>query len=126
MATRLVLDEFDLNLAALAARLVIVVVVVVGGGARTLGAAVVDAQRAIGVVVDRRRRVLVVLGDFRGHGRRGSGRRGRASLVVRQPKLYAGACGEKVPRALVRWATRENVTERLAAVCRVGLDPKED
>jgi len=31
---------------------------------------------------------------------------GRASWVVRQPKLYAGACGEKVPRALVRWATR--------------------
>lgn len=64
--TRLVLDELDLNLPALAAGLVVVVVVVVGSRARTLGAAVAvaDAQGAIAVVVDRGRRVLVVLGDF--------------------------------------------------------------
>jgi len=69
VTTRLVLDEFDLNLAALAAGLVVVVVVIVGSRARTLGAAVVDGQRAIGVVVNGGRRVLVVVGDFRGHGR---------------------------------------------------------
>lgn len=66
--TRLVLDELDLNLSSLAAGLVIIVVVVVGSGARTLDAAVLHAHGAIAVVVDRRRRVLVVLGDFAGHG----------------------------------------------------------
>ena len=70
VAARLVLDELDLNLPALAAGLVIVVVVVVGSRARALGAAVgvAEAERAIAVVVDRGRRVLVVVGDFRGHG----------------------------------------------------------
>lgn len=37
---RLVLDELDLNLPALAARLVVIVVVVVGSRSRTLGAAI--------------------------------------------------------------------------------------
>ena len=52
MATRLILDELDLNLPALAARLVVVIVVVVGSGARTLDAAVLHAHGAIAVVVD--------------------------------------------------------------------------
>lgn len=68
MATRLVLDELDLNLSSLAAGLVVVVVVIVGSGARTLDAAVLHAHGAIAVVVDGRRRVLVVLGNFAGHG----------------------------------------------------------
>ena len=72
--TRLVLDELDLNLSPLAAGLVVVVVVVVGSGARALDAAVLHAEGAIAVVVDRRRRVLVVLGDFAGHGGEWRGR----------------------------------------------------
>lgn len=68
MATRLILDELDLNLPALAARLVIIVVVVVGRRARALGAAVgVSIQLAVAIVVQRGRRVLVVFGDFAGH-----------------------------------------------------------
>lgn len=72
MAARLVLDELDLNLPSLAAGLVVVVIVVVLGGARALGAAVcigLDEGAVVGeVVVDGGRRVLVVVGDFRGHG----------------------------------------------------------
>jgi hypothetical protein len=66
VSTRLVLDELDLNLPALAAGLVVVVVVVVGGRARALGAAVciADIEGAVAVVVDRGRRVLVVFGDL--------------------------------------------------------------
>jgi hypothetical protein len=69
VSTRLVLDELDLNLSALASGLVIVVVVVVGSRAWALGAAVrvADVEGAIAIVVQRRRRVLVVVGDFRGH-----------------------------------------------------------
>jgi hypothetical protein len=67
---RLVLDELDFNLPALAARLVIVVVVVVCRRARALGAAVrvADIEDAAAIVVQLRRRVLVVVGDFGGHG----------------------------------------------------------
>ena len=70
VSTRLVLDELDLDLPALAAGLVVVVVVVVGGRARALGAAICigGIEGAVAVVVERRRRVLVVLGDFAGHG----------------------------------------------------------
>lgn len=70
VAARLVLDELDLNLPALAAGLVIVVVVVVGRRALAFGAPgrVADAEGAIAVVVQRRRRVLVVVGNLRGHG----------------------------------------------------------
>lgn len=72
MPTRLVLDELDLDLSALAAGLVIVVVVIVLRRALSLhaaaGIALESAIVAIGVVVDGGRRVLVVLGDFRGHG----------------------------------------------------------
>lgn len=68
MATRLVLDELDLDLPALTARLVIVVVVVVLGGTRALGAAVrigLEECAVVGkVVIDVGRRVLVVVGDF--------------------------------------------------------------
>jgi hypothetical protein len=73
---RLVLDELDLNLPALAAGLVIIVVVVVGRRALALGAArIADAEGAITIVVQRGRRVLVVVGDLRGHGGGVDGRR---------------------------------------------------
>lgn len=69
---RLVLDELDLDLPALAAGLVVVIVVVVLGGTRALCAAVgiaLDESAVVGeVVVDAGRRVLVVVGDLRGHG----------------------------------------------------------
>lgn len=97
MPTRLVLDELDFNLSSLAAGLIVVVVIVVGSSARTLDAAVLHAERAISVVVDGGRRVLVVLGDFAGHG----GCRGRQCvggyrqcLADEGPKLDAAECGE--------------------------------
>ena len=70
MATRLILDELDLNLPALAARLVVVIVVVVGSRARALGAAIDigGVEGAVAVVVELRRRVLVVFSDLAGHG----------------------------------------------------------
>ena len=72
VAARLVLDELDLDLPALAAGLVVIVVVVVLGGTRALGATVrisLEECAVVGqVVVDVGRRVLVVVGDFRGHG----------------------------------------------------------
>ena len=66
VSTRLVLDELDFDLPALAARLVVVVVVVVRSRARPLGAAVrvADIESAVAIVVDRWRRVLIVLGDL--------------------------------------------------------------
>lgn len=56
MTTRLVLDELDLDLAPLAARLVVVVVIVVGGsgaGALALDAAIfgIAVVEVVGVVV---------------------------------------------------------------------------
>lgn len=81
VTTRLVLDELDLNLSSLAAGLVVVVIVVVGSGARALDAAVLHAELAIAVVVDRRRRVLVVLSDLAGHGGCG-GQEGRGLVRV--------------------------------------------
>jgi hypothetical protein len=70
VATRLVLDELDLDLPALTARLVVVIVVVVGRRARALGAAIGigGVEGAVAVVVQLRRRVLVVFGDLAGHG----------------------------------------------------------
>lgn len=70
MATRLILDELDLNLSALATGLVIVVVVVVGAHARTLGTAVVSGAVTGGLlqVVLGRRRVLLTDGSDVGHG----------------------------------------------------------
>lgn len=69
MAARLVADELDLNLAALAAALFVVVVVVVGGRARSLDAAIVGvvaiADR-VRVVELRGRRLVVLVGDV-GH-----------------------------------------------------------
>ena len=69
VATRLVGDELDLNLSALAAGLVIVIVVVVGGSrALTLDAATLDGIAIPnGMVVERRRRALVVLVGDVGH-----------------------------------------------------------
>lgn len=71
VATRLVRDELDLNLAALAATLFVVIIIVVGrrrtlafDAARLGGAAV--AYR-VGVVNVLRRRLVVLVGDV-GHG----------------------------------------------------------
>lgn len=104
--TRLVLDELDLNLPALAAGLVVVVVIIVGSRAWTLGAAVLGGSKgAIAVVVERRRRVLVVVGDFGGHGRGCAGWWLRV-FGGRGPKLLpAGVCGE-VPVKLAVGRTR--------------------
>lgn len=69
MATRLILNEFDLNLSALATGLVIIIVVVVGAHARALGAAVVSGAVTGGLlqVVLSRRRVLLTDGSDVGH-----------------------------------------------------------
>ena len=73
MATRLVLDEFDLDLAALAAALVVVVVIVVGVAlARALDAAGrVGGELGVGVadglVVLGGGDVGFLVGDFGGH-----------------------------------------------------------
>ncbi len=73
MTTRLVGDELDLDLSALATGLVIIVVVVVGGGwARALDAAVLD-RIAIsdGVFIEGGGRALIVLVGDIGHGNEG-------------------------------------------------------
>ena len=69
VATRLILNEFDLNLSALATGLVIIIVVVVGAHARALGAAVVSGAVTGGLlqVVLGRRRVLLTDGSDVGH-----------------------------------------------------------
>jgi hypothetical protein len=98
VSARLVLDELDLDLSALAAGLVIVVVVVIGCRARSLNTAtgialLQGAIVAIGVVVDRGRRVLVVLGDFGGHGGCWWNHWLRLFLEFGSPKLLAaGRC----------------------------------
>ena len=69
MATRLVTDELDLNLAALASALLIIIVVVVCGGALALQAAVLAGGSiaiAMRLVELSRRRLLVLLCDV-GH-----------------------------------------------------------
>lgn len=72
MATRLVLDELDLNLAALTARLVIVVVVVVGGGSSAgplaLDAAVLGGAIVVEVLVLILSGGGIVVAQFGGHG----------------------------------------------------------
>jgi hypothetical protein len=111
--TRLILDELDLDLSTLAARLVIVVVLVVGSCTRTLDAAVLHAHGAIAVVVDGGRRVLVVLGDFAGHGVES-----RCRLVTRGVwRTRALNCLRRSVgswQAFLRWASSQNVTERTA------------
>ena len=68
MATRLILNEFDLNLSALATGLVIIIVVVVGAHARALGAAVVSGAVTGGLLqVVLSRRVLLTDGSDVGH-----------------------------------------------------------
>jgi len=64
VTTRLVLDELDLDLPALAARLVRIVGIVVGLRALALYAPASIANEGAIVFVDRRGRVLVVVGDF--------------------------------------------------------------
>ena len=51
VATRLILDELDFDLAALTARLVVIVVVVLGAHAVALGAAGVAVARLLQVIV---------------------------------------------------------------------------
>lgn len=70
VSPRLVLDELDLNLSSLPARLVIIIVVVVGSRTRTLRASIgVASQRAVAVadIVVAWRWVLIVVGNFRCH-----------------------------------------------------------
>lgn len=71
MATRLILNELDFDLSALATRLVIIVIVVVGSAhARAFGAAVVSGAVTGGLlqVVLGGRRVLFTDGGDVGHG----------------------------------------------------------
>lgn len=64
--TRLVLDELDLDLAALTAALLVVIVIVVGGGAGALalGATALDDTAVLEVVVLLVRRVWVLVDDL--------------------------------------------------------------
>lgn len=100
MPARLVLDELDFDFSALASWLVVIIIIVVGGRARALGAAVcvADTEGAIAVVVDRRRRVLVVVGDFRGHGGECWAGDWIGVFGVEGPKLFAVGCGEDAGR----------------------------
>ena len=68
MTARFVLDELDVDLSPLTARLVIIVIIVVGSGAdaRTLDAASLSAIAIAGRVVEARRRIVVRIGDV-GH-----------------------------------------------------------
>lgn len=69
MATRLILNELDLNLSALATGLVIIIVIVFCAHSRALGTAVVSGAIAGGrlqVVLGRRRVLLTDRGDV-GH-----------------------------------------------------------
>ena len=72
VATRLVLDELDLNLAALTARLVIIVVVVVGGGSSAGALALDTAVLGGAIVVEVLMLILsgggIVVAQFGGHG----------------------------------------------------------
>jgi hypothetical protein len=72
VSPRFILDELDLNLASLASWLVIIIVVVVGlARSRTLDAAVLSALDSVAIangVVVARRGMLIVFGEFAGHG----------------------------------------------------------
>ena len=61
VTTRLILDEFDLNLPSLTSWLVVIIVVVVGGStdARTFGASILDSSIAGDKVILSGRRVFV-------------------------------------------------------------------
>jgi hypothetical protein len=68
VATRLILDELDLNLSALATGLVLIIVIVVGTHARALGTAVVwGSVTGLLQVVLGRRWVLLTDGGDVGH-----------------------------------------------------------
>lgn len=72
MSSRFILDELDLNLASLAPWLVFIVVIVVGrAGSLALDAAILSALDSVAVangIVVAGRGMLVVLGEFGGHG----------------------------------------------------------
>ena len=69
VSTRLILDELDLDLPSLAARLVIVIIVVVGGGGSTLtlSTSALDGAASILEVVIVVGRVWVVSNDLSRH-----------------------------------------------------------
>ena len=91
VATRLILDKLDLNLAALTARLVVVIIIVLGAHATALGAAVVRAVAGLLQVIVTRREFLLADGSHIGHGwrvveekkevRRWVAKRGRESKI---------------------------------------------
>lgn len=66
VATRLILDELDFDLAALTARLVVIIIVVLGAHAVALGAAGVAVARLLQVIVLARGE-LVIDGSHVGH-----------------------------------------------------------
>lgn len=69
VATRLILNKLDLNLAALTARLVIIVVVVLGAHAAALGATGVSAVAGLLQVIMVGGEFLLADGSHVGHGR---------------------------------------------------------
>jgi len=68
VATRLILNKLDLNLAALTARLVIIVVVVLGAHAAALGATGVSAVAGLLQVIMVWGEFLLADGSHVGHG----------------------------------------------------------
>jgi hypothetical protein len=67
VATRLILNELDLNLAALTARLVIIIVVVLGTHAAALGTAGVSAVTGLLEVIVGGRKLLLTNSSHVGH-----------------------------------------------------------
>lgn len=67
VATRLVLNEFDLNLTALTAGLIIIIVVVLGAHATALSTAVVRASAGLLQVIVTRRELLLADRSHIGH-----------------------------------------------------------
>jgi hypothetical protein len=84
VATRFILNELDLNLSALATRLVIVIVFVFCAHSRTLGTAVVSGAIAGGLlqVVLGRRRVLLTDGGDVGHDGSKVGDKGHEKVLI--------------------------------------------
>lgn len=105
MATGLVLDEFNLDLSALATGLVLIVLVVLGGHAIALGdvvvgGAVASSRGLLEILVGGRRGILLTDGRDIGHGDEGRGREGRKKadeVEVRRVEANGGEAG-RVPK----------------------------
>lgn len=105
MATGLVLDEFNLDLSALATGLVLIVLVVLGGHAIALGdvvvgGAVASSRGLLEILVGGRRGILLTDGRDIGHGDEGRGREGRKKadeVEVRRAEGNGGEAG-RVPK----------------------------